>query len=72
MAGRAGNGLRLDLSRIPIRESGMTPYEMMLSESQERMLLVATQGPRGGREEGLPEVGPRSGRGSARSSTAGD
>ena len=41
MAGRAGNGVELDLSRVPVREKGMTPYEIMLSESQERMLLVA-------------------------------
>ncbi len=41
MAGRAGSGLELDLSKVPVRETGMTPYEIMLSESQERMLLVA-------------------------------
>jgi phosphoribosylformylglycinamidine synthase II len=41
MASRAGCGLTLDLSRVPPREDGMTPYELMLSESQERMLLVA-------------------------------
>jgi phosphoribosylformylglycinamidine synthase II len=41
MAGRAGSGVELDLSKVPVRESGMTPYEIMLSESQERMLLVA-------------------------------
>ena len=41
MAARAGCGLTLDLSRVPPREKGMTPYELMLSESQERMLLVA-------------------------------
>ncbi len=44
MAGRAGNGLDLHLDRIPMREEGMTPYELMLSESQERMLLVAKEG----------------------------
>lgn len=42
MAARAGCGLTLDLSQVPAREKGMTPYELMLSESQERMLLVAT------------------------------
>ncbi len=42
MASRAGCGLALDLSLVPARERGMTPYELMLSESQERMLLVAT------------------------------
>jgi len=41
MAGRAGSGIELDLSKVPVREKGMTPYEIMLSESQERMLLVA-------------------------------
>src|SRR5689334_15078845 len=44
MAGRAGTGIRLDLGNVPVRESGMTPYEIMLSESQERMLIVAKQG----------------------------
>jgi phosphoribosylformylglycinamidine synthase len=44
MAGRAGNGLELDLDRVPARATDLTPYEMMLSESQERMLLVARQG----------------------------
>jgi phosphoribosylformylglycinamidine synthase len=41
MAGRAGTGVELDLSRVPCRELGMIPYEIMLSESQERMLMVA-------------------------------
>ncbi|MEP7131983.1 MAG: phosphoribosylformylglycinamidine synthase subunit PurL [Acidobacteriota bacterium] len=40
MAGRAGSGVEIDLSKVPARETGMTPYEIMLSESQERMLLV--------------------------------
>jgi len=44
MAGRAGNGIALHLDRVPMREEGMTPYEIMLSESQERMLIVAKQG----------------------------
>ncbi|MBM4297660.1 MAG: phosphoribosylformylglycinamidine synthase subunit PurL, partial [Deltaproteobacteria bacterium] len=44
MAGRGGAGVELDLSAVPVRESGMTPYEILLSESQERMLLVAKQG----------------------------
>ena len=44
MAGRAGTGVRLELDRVPMRESGMTPYEIMLSESQERMLIVAEKG----------------------------
>ncbi|MFL5438201.1 MAG: phosphoribosylformylglycinamidine synthase subunit PurL [Myxococcales bacterium] len=44
MASRAGSGLEIDLDRVPRRETGMTPYEVMLSESQERMLLVAKKG----------------------------
>jgi phosphoribosylformylglycinamidine synthase len=41
MAARGGVGVELDTSRVPVREEGMTPYEIMLSESQERMLVVA-------------------------------
>jgi phosphoribosylformylglycinamidine synthase len=44
MAGRAGNGLDLYIDLVPRREEGMTPYEVLLSESQERMLLVAARG----------------------------
>ena len=44
MASRAGSGIEIDLDRVPQREAGMTPYEIMLSESQERMLLVAARG----------------------------
>jgi phosphoribosylformylglycinamidine synthase len=44
MAGRGGTGVELDLSRVPLREQSMTPYEILLSESQERMLLVAKKG----------------------------
>jgi phosphoribosylformylglycinamidine synthase subunit PurL len=44
MASRGGMGIEIELARVPQRESGMTPYEMMLSESQERMLLVAERG----------------------------
>ena len=42
-AARAGAGAVIDISRVPRREEGMTPYEVMLSESQERMLVVVTQ-----------------------------
>jgi phosphoribosylformylglycinamidine synthase subunit PurL len=52
MAGRGGTGLRLDLDRVPLRQPGLTPYEMMLSESQERMVLVAKKG----REEEVEKV----------------
>jgi len=44
MAARSGAGLRLDLDRVPLRAGGMTPYEILLSESQERMLMVARRG----------------------------
>ncbi len=44
MAGRAENGLELDLDKIPRRARNMSPYEILLSESQERMLLVAKRG----------------------------
>ncbi|MFZ5471595.1 MAG: phosphoribosylformylglycinamidine synthase subunit PurL, partial [Myxococcota bacterium] len=44
MAGRAGSGIELDVANVPRREEGMTPYEVMLSESQERMVLVAKKG----------------------------
>ena len=43
-AGRAGTGIEFDASKVPQRETGMTAYEVMLSESQERMLLVAKKG----------------------------
>jgi phosphoribosylformylglycinamidine synthase len=41
MAARGGVGVELDTSLVPVREAGMTPYEIMLSESQERMLVIA-------------------------------
>src|SRR5687767_15995614 len=44
MAARAGTGIELDLSLVPQREQNMTAYEMLLSESQERMLIVAHSG----------------------------
>jgi len=44
MASRGGLGIEIELARVPQREPNMTPYEMMLSESQERMLLVAERG----------------------------
>jgi phosphoribosylformylglycinamidine synthase II len=44
MASRGGTGIEIDLAKVPQRETGMTPYEIMLSESQERMLLVAQRG----------------------------
>ncbi|MCU0889267.1 MAG: phosphoribosylformylglycinamidine synthase subunit PurL, partial [Rubritepida sp.] len=44
MAGKGGMGIRLDMEKVPQREAGMTAYEMMLSESQERMLMVLKPG----------------------------
>jgi phosphoribosylformylglycinamidine synthase len=44
MGGRAGTGIEIDVDLVPQRETGMTPYEIMLSESQERMLIVAAAG----------------------------
>ncbi|MEA2648770.1 MAG: phosphoribosylformylglycinamidine synthase subunit PurL, partial [Candidatus Binataceae bacterium] len=44
MADRGGLGIELDLDRVPLREAGLTPYEILLSESQERMLIVAERG----------------------------
>jgi phosphoribosylformylglycinamidine synthase len=44
MGSRGGAGVEIDVSLVPQRETGMTPYEIMLSESQERMLLVAKRG----------------------------
>jgi phosphoribosylformylglycinamidine synthase subunit PurL len=52
MASRAGTGLEIDLTLVPQRETNMTAYEMLLSESQERMLIVAKKG----REKELIEI----------------
>src|SRR5262250_1554726 len=52
MPGRSGTGMEVEVSRVPQRETGMTPYEILLSESQERMLLVAARG----REEEVRRV----------------
>jgi phosphoribosylformylglycinamidine synthase subunit PurL len=52
MGARAGTGIEIDIERVPKRETGMTAYEVMLSESQERMLLVAEKG----REEEIVRV----------------
>ena len=47
MASKGGVGIELDMNAVPCRETGMTPYEMMLSESQERMLMVLKPGREG-------------------------
>ncbi len=52
MASHSGTGIELDLDRVPQRQAGMLPYELLLSESQERMLLVA----KAGREEEVQSV----------------
>ncbi|MBZ8183242.1 phosphoribosylformylglycinamidine synthase subunit PurL [Oscillatoria salina] len=52
MAAKGGVGIELDLDKIPVRETGMVPYEYLLSESQERMLFVAKKG----REQELIEI----------------
>ncbi len=52
IAEKGGVGIELDLDRIPVRETGMTPYEYLLSESQERMLFVAEAG----REQELIDI----------------
>ena len=44
MASKSGTGIEIDLDLVPQREEGMTPYEMMLSESQERMLAILKEG----------------------------
>jgi phosphoribosylformylglycinamidine synthase II len=44
MAARGDVGVEIDVTKVPLREEGMTPYEILLSESQERMLVVATKG----------------------------
>ncbi len=44
MAGRSGSGMIMNLDKVPAREEGMTPYDFMLSESQERMLICAKKG----------------------------
>src|SRR5947199_5488198 len=44
MAGKGGLGIALDLDQVPVREAGMSAYEIMLSESQERMLMILAPG----------------------------
>ena len=63
MAARGEAGIELDLDRVPLRETGMTPYEIMLSESQERMLMVLEDGRESRGARGVREVGPRLRRG---------
>ena len=57
-ASRGGAGIEIELDRVPQRETGMNSYEIMLSESQERMLVIVQQRPRTGDRGDLREVGP--------------
>src|SRR5438876_499989 len=59
MAARGGMGMRLELERVPVREEGMRPDEILLSESQERMLLVVVPGAGDAAVLRLPELSPR-------------
>ena len=59
MAGKGGLGIELDLDRVPLRETGMTAYEIMLSESQERMLMVLRPGSEAEARRNLREMGAR-------------
>ena len=59
MASKGGAGIRLDMDKVPCREEGMTPYEMMLSESQERMLMVLKPGREAEAEAIFTQVGAR-------------
>jgi phosphoribosylformylglycinamidine synthase II len=52
MAARGGTGVDIEITRVPMREPGMTPYEVLLSETQERMLVVAKEG----REEEVRKI----------------
>ncbi len=58
MAGKGGVGIELDLDTVPQREEGMSAYEMMLSESQERMLAILKPGREADGQRHLREVGP--------------
>ncbi|MCD6231020.1 phosphoribosylformylglycinamidine synthase subunit PurL [Candidatus Aerophobetes bacterium] len=51
MASRGNSGIKIDISRVPKREEGMIPYEVMLSESQERMLIIVKRGGEGKAKE---------------------
>ena len=57
MASRSGTGIELDVARVPRREPNMTPYEILLSESQERMLLVAQTWERKRPPRSMPKMG---------------
>ena len=57
-ASRGGTGVEIDLDHVPQREPGMTPYEIMLSESQERMLIIVKKGQEQTVRDDFREMGP--------------
>ena len=59
MGAKGDLGVTLELDKVPCRETGMSAYEMMLSESQERMLMVLKPEKEGGGRSDLPQMGPR-------------
>ena len=59
MGAKGDLGVELDLDKVPCRETGMSAYEMMLSESQERMLMVLKPGEGAGGRGDLPQMGAR-------------
>ena len=59
MADKGGVGILIDLDKVPCRETEMTGYEMLLSESQERMLMVLKPGREAEAEKDFPPLGPR-------------
>ena len=62
MAGKGGLGVEIVLDKVPMREPGMNPYELMLSESQERMLMVLKPD----REARGPQASSRNGNSTSR------
>ena len=71
MADKGGVGIELDLDHVPQREAGMTAYEMMLSESQERMLMVLKPGARGRGRGASSRSGASTSRSSAQTTDTG-
>ena len=59
MAARGESGIEINLDLVPVREERMTAYEIMLSESQERMLVVGKKGKEKRNQRGLPQMGPQ-------------
>ena len=57
MSARGNSGVTIDIDKVPVREERMTPYEILLSESQERMLVCVKKGMRRGSQESIQEMG---------------